>query len=497
MIFQNIDKISMSKLEKKFFIEKINIINELILKYCLRNNIKLNEVTLDIEAIRSELNQMGIINDKNELNNLKKLLGVIEYDRLIKSLSFYNKNKKQTLYMLKKFYNNYRKKEQINCERNKNPKIVDLFCGAGGFSLGFISEGYNVELANDIDRAAIETYKFNHPEISSEKVICQDLISIVENIDRFIKNEVDIIIGGPPCQSFSSANQQRVIDDPRNILYKYFIKATEKIRPKFILMENVRGMKKVASQVVDDFKRIGYEVEYKLYNSCDFSVPQTRTRLIYIGIEKDFSLKENITPKDIIKEINNEIEKKTKYILNDALCYIKQLESAKVKNITEEDCELSGKKIDINEFSSFQNNYLKLINNNKSFDFVFNHKARFQNENNQKIYAILKQGSDSTCESIKDIMPYSHRNHIFKDKYFKLVDNVPSRTITAHMKMDCHSHIHPTQIRSITPREAARVQSFPDDYLFLGPYLNTYRQIGNAVPPLMSKLFAKILRKYL
>lgn len=188
---------------------------------------------------------MGIINDKNELNNLKKLLGVIEYDRLIKSLSFYNKNKKQTLYMLKKFYNNYRKKEQINCERNKNPKIVDLFCGAGGFSLGFISEGYNVELANDIDRARIETYKFNHPEISSEKVICQDLISIVENIDRFIKNEVDIIIGGPPCQSFSSANQQRVIDDPRNILYKYFIKATEKIRPKFILMENVRGMKKL------------------------------------------------------------------------------------------------------------------------------------------------------------------------------------------------------------------------------------------------------------
>ena len=93
-------------------------------------------------------------------------------------------------------------------------------------------------------------------------------------------------------------------------------------------------------------------------------------------------------------------------------------------------------------------------------------------------------------------MPYSHRNHLFKDKYFKLVENLPSKTITAHMKMDCHSHIHPTQVRSITPRESARIQSFPDNYLFLGPYLNTYRQIGNSVPPLMSRTFAKVLKKY-
>jgi len=94
-------------------------------------------------------------------------------------------------------------------------------------------------------------------------------------------------------------------------------------------------------------------------------------------------------------------------------------------------------------------------------------------------------------------MPYSHRNHVFKDKYFKLYANRPSRTITAHMKMDCHSHIHPTQTRSLTPREAARVQSFPDDYLFLGAYLKTYMQIGNAVPPLMSQIFARVYKRYL
>ncbi len=127
---------------------------------------------------------------------------------------------------------------------------------------------------------------------------------------------------------------------------------------------------------------------------------------------------------------------------------------------------------------------------------MFNHKARFSSENDREIYKRLKQGRDATCESIEDIMPYSHRNHVFKDKYFKLYEDRPSRTITAHMKMDCHSHIHPTQTRSLTPREAARVQSFPDDYLFMGTYLKTYMQIGNAVPPLMSQVFAKVFKRF-
>ncbi len=496
MIFQNIDNVLSNKIEKKFFIEKINIINELISKYCLKNEIEYNEVLSDIEISIKELKLIGIIKNKEELEKVKKVLGHKEYNRLIKSLTFYNKNKKQTEYLLKNFYNSYRKKQQQITDNKKNPKIVDLFCGAGGFSLGFLKENYQIELTNDIDRAAIETYRFNHPEIPSNKVICNDIISIVENINTFIKNDIDIIIGGPPCQSFSSANQQRVIDDPRNILYKYFIKATKKIRPKFILMENVRGMKKVASQVVEDFDRIGYEVKYKLYNSHDFSVPQSRTRLIYIGIRKDFALKQNIDLQDIFEDIDDELEKQIKYTLKDALSNIKQLECAQIKNITEKDCEISGKKIDINKHN-IQNNYIRLINENNAMEFTFNHKARFNSKNDQKIYFTLKQGENSTCDSIKDIMPYSHRNHLFKDKYFKLVENLPSKTITAHMKMDCHSHIHPTQIRSLTPREAARIQSFPDNYLFLGPYLNTYRQIGNAVPPLMSKLFAKVLKKYL
>ena len=128
---------------------------------------------------------------------------------------------------------------------------------------------------------------------------------------------------------------------------------------------------------------------------------------------------------------------------------------------------------------------------------VFNHKARYVNDINYDIYRLLNPGEDASDEKIAEIMPYKHRLHCFKDKYYKLIPNKPSRTITAHLRMDCHSHIHPWQIRALTPREAARCQSFPDDYLFLGAYLKTYMEIGNAVPVLMSRQIAKVLKKYL
>ena len=115
----------------------------------------------------------------------------------------------------------------------------------------------------------------------------------------------------------------------------------------------------------------------------------------------------------------------------------------------------------------------------------------------RQIYRLLEPGDDASDEKIAHIMPYKHRLHCFKDKYFKLIPDKPSRTITAHMRMDCHSHIHPFQIRALTPREAARCQSFPDDYLFLGAYLKTYMQIGNAVPVLMAEEIANVIKKYL
>lgn len=496
MIFKHINNLA-DKNDKKNFIEKIKIINELIKKYCIASNVNFNLIKINENNVLLELSEMGVLNLGEDLTLLKKFIPTDEYKDLLKSLSFYYKNKKETNYVLKKFYNSYRRIKQEERKNSNKPKIIDLFCGAGGFSWGFVREGYQIELANDIEPSTIETYKYNHPDLNSNKILSGDIKEIVENIEKHVSSDIDVIIGGPPCQSFSSANQQRVIDDPRNILYKYYVKAVEKIRPKFILMENVRGMLKVADEVVEDFKKIDYEVKYKLYDSSDFSVPQKRIRLIYVGVSKEYMNSKNITPSVLMDEIELELKNKTKYVLKDALENIKDLECPTIKNTTEIDCEISGKKIDINEYKNKSNAYIKLINNDEEFDYTFNHKARYQNENNILIYKTLKQGADSTCDSIKDIMPYSHRNHVFKDKYFKLIENEPSRTITAHMKMDCHSHIHPTQVRSLTPREAARVQSFPDNYLFFGAYLKTYMQIGNAVPPLMGQVFAKVYKKYL
>ena len=302
-------------------------------------------------------------------------------------------------------------------------------------------------------------------------------------------NDIDVVIGGPPCQGFSSANQQRIIDDPRNELYKYYLKAIEKITPKIVVMENVKGMLPYAQQVVEVYKTISvkkgnktysYSIDCKVLVSSDFGVAQKRQRLIFIAIRNDISEKRKITPSDIIEEIENGYRKNRDHVLRDALEFIKPLDAPRIKNMTEVDDEITGKKVDVNQFEGNEN-----------------HKARDTNDINYEIYGTLAQGEDGTSEKIKHVMPYKHRNHIFKDKYFKLIENKPSRTITAHLKMDCHSHIHPRQVRSITPREAARIQSFPDDYLFLGAYLKTYMQIGNAVPPVMARGIAKAIKKHL
>ena len=271
-------------------------------------------------------------------------------------------------------------------------------------------------------------------------------------------------------------------------------------------MENVKGMLKVADQVVEDYNNISidlngqtvsYVAAYKLLNSQFFGVAQSRERLIYIAIRSDIAKTHNITPANIYDEILSSVAKNKIRVLREALEFIRPLESPRVKGLTNIDDEKSGKKIDINEYTGVDSEYLRDINCGRHIPFVFNHKARYASDINFQIFERLEQGNDATDEKIKDIMPYSHRNHCFKDKYYKLIADRPCRTITAHLRMDCLSHIHPFQVRTITPREAARIQSFPDDYLFLGAYLKTYMQIGNAVPPLMAKHIATTIKKYL
>lgn len=504
MIFKTIDKVNLSA-DNAFFEELVEIYCKIVREICSKYNYAFVDSVIEpTKRVLKELIDMGIIADEQQISLLKKRMK--DFDMFIWSVDFAVSHPELFGNLLDKLNNKKRKEIQQRESKANKPTIADFFAGAGGLSLGFIQSGFHVSFANDFEEVCVNTYRYNHPETPTKDVLQADIRTIVDNINDYITTDVDVVIGGPPCQGFSSANQQRIIDDPRNELYKYYLKAVERIAPKFVVMENVRGMLSVAHQVVEDYQAIRahkngnvytYSIEYKVLNSADFEVAQSRERLIYIAIRNDVAEKHHITPKDIFEQIQNACKGNRVHTLAEALAYIKPLDAPRVKNTNEVDDEKTGKKIDVNTFTGHDNEYLSLINQGRDIPLVYNHKARYVNDINYDIYRLLQPGDDAADEKIADIMPYKHRLHCFKDKYYKLIPDRPSRTITAHLRMDCHSHIHPTQIRAITPREAARCQSFPDDYLFLGAYLKTYMEIGNAVPCLMAKQIAEIIKPYI
>lgn len=388
-------------------------------------------------------------------------------------------------------YCNYYIKAVRKMVKNDSLKMIDLFCGAGGLSLGFTQEGFVTSLANDIQECCVDTYAHNHPETPRDHIILGDINDVIKNIDELMKDRhVDIIIGGPPCQGFSMANRQRLIDDPRNHLYKSYVEVVNKVKPGFFVMENVKGMLSVAEQVKEDFHNIGYSVESHILNAKDYGVPQNRERLIYIGNRM------GIDNERIFSEIFELSKKIPEHVLADALYGLRPLQASRVKNSTENGTDASGHKIERNMVEQ-RNEYISYINQDRVVRIVTNHKARYNNDRDIEIFGRMNQGDRSDDPKIADIMPYVRRNNIFKDKYFKLEENKVCKTITAHMKFDCNMYIHPTQARGLTPREAARVQSYPDDYFFRGAYTKTYMQIGNSVPPLLGRAIAQVIKTYM
>ncbi len=370
-------------------------------------------------------------------------------------------------------------------------RMIDLFCGAGGLSLGFTQEGFITSLANDIQDCCVDTYAHNHPETPRDHIVLGDINDVVNNLKELLADrKVDVVVGGPPCQGFSMANRQRLIDDPRNHLYKSYVEVVKKVNPKFFVMENVKGMLSVAEQVKEDFVNIGYAVECHILNAKDYGVPQNRERLIYIGNRI------GIDNESIFKEIFALSENIPEHTLGDALFGLRELQASRVRNSTEEGTPECGYKIEKNLVTE-ANEYITYINQGRIIKTVANHKARYNNDRDIEIYGRMEPGDRSDDPKIADIMPYARRNDIFKDKYFKLENNKVCKTITAHMKFDCNMYIHPNQARGLTPREAARVQSFPDDYFFRGAYTKTYMQIGNSVPPLLGRTIAQVIKKYM
>ena len=255
-------------------------------------------------------------------------------------------------------------------------------------------------------------------------------------------------------------------------------------------MENVKGMLGVANQVKEDFQTIGYDVCYHILDASEYGVPQHRERLIYIGNRI------GIDNEKVFDEIHQLSKNISHTVLDDAIFALRPLKANRIKNDTENGTTESGHIIE-KKLITDTNNYIKFINQGREIPVVFNHKARYNNARDIEIYRRMNPGDNSLVPQIADIMPYSRRNGIFKDKYYKLEPNRICKTITAHMKFDCNMYIHPSQARGLTPREAARIQSYPDDYFFRGPYTKTYMQIGNSVPPLLGRAIASIVKKYI
>ena len=390
---------------------------------------------------------------------------------------------------ISKWCNTYRNNEQKKEHDIIGLSYADFFCGAGGLSLGFHNAGFKMSLANDIQECCIDTISLNHPEIPEKHVVAGDINDVLAHIKDLSRYEkVDVVIGGPPCQGFSMANRQRLIDDPRNHLYKSFVKAIEILSPSFFVMENVRGMLGVKEQIIQDFNNIGYSATAHILNAKDFGIPQNRERVIFIGnrigVDNEF----------VFSKIFCEGNKKPNTVLQDAISDLPSLEAKRIPNQTEVEDDISGR-----TFSKWkkekQSDYVRLINGEKHQNILYNHKARYNNDRDIEIFTRLNPGDNSADPKIADIMPYKRREKIFKDKYFKLELNKPCKTITAHMKFDCNMYIHPSQARGLTPREAARIQSYPDYYFFRGSYTKTYMQVGNSVPPLLGKVIAEAVKK--
>ncbi|WP_449540438.1 DNA cytosine methyltransferase [Ferdinandcohnia sp. Marseille-Q9671] len=476
------------KVRKAFLAE----LKEFIQTLTLMNGTEIKQY--DQKNIEQKLIEIGVISNNEEFEALTELVDKefhITYDEFARLIAKVEHDEVKHCCVYK--YCNHCISNISNMEeKDDKPVIVDLFCGAGGMSLGFKQAGYKIGFANDIEPSCIETYSFNHPELPKEYIYHEDINNIIEEIDERVRyKDVDVVIGGPPCQGFSNANRQRIIDDPRNKLYKSFVKIVDKIQPKFFVMENVQGMLSVASQVQEDFEAIGYKLHCEVLNAIDFGVPQNRKRIIFIGNRLGFD------NESIFSEINlQNAFLNRQYTLRDAIEELPKLEALRVKNATNLETDESGRVI-AKYPSTSATEFLELNNNGVSSQLLYNHKARYNNDRDIEIFGRMDQGDKSDDPKIADIMPYQSRNDIFKDKYYKLIYDAPCKTITAHMKFDCNMYIHPTQARGLTPREAARVQTFPDDYFFKGSYTKTYMQIGNAVPPLMSRGIAEAVMKAL
>ncbi len=348
----------------------------------------------------------------------------------------------------------------------KKNKIIDLFCGAGGFSLGFENEGFESILAIDKWDDAIKTYNFNRKNKCGMSI---DIHDYSDDKIKFLitKNKIDGIIGGPPCQGFSLVGK-REINDKRNSLYLEYVRFVSLIKPDFFILENVKGLLSMEDglykrDIIKRFSDLGYNVSYKLLKASDYGVPQSRERVFFIGLNKN-----------VFKNVffNFETIKKQEMVCTrDALSDLPSLDNG--------ESQFEYRTEPLNDFQKKMRENSTRIENND----ITNHT--------KQTIEIIKKIKDGG--SIKDLPEEYYKVRNYNAAFKRMNSNLPSGTI------DCghRNYFHYSENRIPTVRESARIQCFPDSYIFTGNKSSQYTQVGNAVPVILAEQIAKAIKSYL
>ena len=353
-------------------------------------------------------------------------------------------------------------------EENKKINVVDLFSGCGGFSCGLKQAGFNIVLGVDNDDIALNTFKKNHKGASVLSADLSNNTDVKKTVSALKNKKIAIIGSGPPCQGFSLTGTRNA-KDPRNKLFFSVFEVAKKLKPKIVIIENVPGIKslfngKAKSQIVETYNDLGYNVTYKVLFAPDFGVPQIRKRIFFIGTRKDIPKFEFPKPK-----IKNQ-----KYIsCSDAISDLPE----RKKNI--------GSEID-GYTKQPDTKYQKKMRKNSSK--LYNHVASNHTDYVKKVISMVPEGGN-----YKDLPEGVGTSRNFNEAWTRYHSKKPAKTIdTGH-----RNHFHYIHNRIPTVRENARLQSFPDNFIFFGNKTNQNKQVGNAVPPLLAFNIGKSLKKCL
>lgn len=376
--------------------------------------------------------------------------------------------------------------------------FIDLFCGCGGFTLGMKRAGFQCLAAIDSNKEAVTVFQKNFPEVRQALQKNLTLFSPEELATLMDAEEVDVIVGGPPCQGFSTVRQRdgansgpRMVEDDRRHLYQEFLRYVEYFKPKVFVMENVLGIKSADggqyfTRVQQEARAMGYRVHPQTEKAVDLGVPQKRVRQLIIGTRRDlpnyFSSKLRAAPRAV--------ESPT---LGEAIGDLPRLRAGAGEEETQYD--MLRRKAHVTKYGK---RYIYQTLEVRCARKLTAHRARPHSKRDLGDFAKLREGehcAQAMKRGEKFDFPYDRDN--FKDRYTRQHRNEPCSTIVAHLSKDGLMFVHPTQNRSLTPREAARVQSFPDWFEFPIARTHQFRVIGNAVPPLVAEAVGIAVKAYL